>query len=193
MADGIAHTKLSFRSRKTLDLSSTPWSVVMMVRIISAIFFLSYHIFSTRRSSQLLPNAVLRNNTDISEQSKQLPTPPKPSRVQVMCSFAGNTASWQRLLKQLALNGMRCPILQRLEWPLILHLSFAKDVDVQSHKKIEYPGDHFDLIWTIARHVFLHIQVFREVLTRHLRSPYDEISAVTSENIPGLDDTSGSA
>jgi len=44
---------------------------------------------------------------------------------------------------------------------------FAKDVDVEHHKKIEYPGDQFDLIWTVV-------------------SPYDEIVAVTKQNIPDL-------
>jgi len=46
---------------------------------------------------------------------------------------------------------------------------FAKDVDVKHHKKIEYPGDRFDIIWTVVK-------------------PYDQIVAVTSEGIPGLDD-----
>lgn len=46
---------------------------------------------------------------------------------------------------------------------------FAKDVDVKHHKKIEYPSDRFDIIWTVAK-------------------PYDEIVAVTSEAVPGLDD-----
>lgn len=49
---------------------------------------------------------------------------------------------------------------------------FAKDVDVEHHKKIEYPGDRFDLIWTVVK-------------------PYDEIVAVTSENVPGLDGVGG--
>jgi hypothetical protein len=35
--------------------------------------------------------------------------------------------------------------------------------------KVNYPGDRFDLIWTI-------------------RNPYEEIESVTSEDIPGLDD-----
>ena len=46
---------------------------------------------------------------------------------------------------------------------------FAKDVDVKHHKKIEYPSDRFDIIWTVVK-------------------PYDEIIAVTSEGIEGLDD-----
>ena len=45
---------------------------------------------------------------------------------------------------------------------------FAKDVDVEHHHKIEYPGDRFDIIWTIVK-------------------PYDEIVTVTSEGIEGLD------
>ena len=45
---------------------------------------------------------------------------------------------------------------------------FAKDVDVEHHHKIEYPGDRFDIIWTVVK-------------------PYDEIVAVTSEGIEGLD------
>jgi hypothetical protein len=49
---------------------------------------------------------------------------------------------------------------------------FAKDVDVKHHKKIEYPGDKFDLIWTVVK-------------------PYDEIVAVTSENVRGLDGVDG--
>lgn len=49
---------------------------------------------------------------------------------------------------------------------------FAKDVDVEHHKKIEYPGDRFDLIWTVVK-------------------PYDEIVAVTSESVPGLDGVGG--
>jgi hypothetical protein len=48
---------------------------------------------------------------------------------------------------------------------------FAKDIDVKSHKNIEYPDDRFDLIWTVVK-------------------PYDEIVAVSSEDIPGLDDGS---
>jgi len=46
---------------------------------------------------------------------------------------------------------------------------FAKDVDVEHHHKIEYPGDRFDIIWTVVK-------------------PYDEIVAVTSEGVQGLDD-----
>ncbi|KIY02139.1 uncharacterized protein Z520_02277 [Fonsecaea multimorphosa CBS 102226] len=36
----------------------------------------------------------------------------------------------------------------------------------------EYPGDRFDLIWTI-------------------KAPYNKIDSITSENVPGLDDHSG--
>lgn len=35
--------------------------------------------------------------------------------------------------------------------------------------EVKYPGDRFDLIWTVM-------------------APYTEIASVTSENVPGLDD-----
>jgi hypothetical protein len=49
---------------------------------------------------------------------------------------------------------------------------FAKNVDIKHHKRIEYPSERFDLIWTVVK-------------------PYDEIVDVTSEAIPGLDDKTG--
>jgi hypothetical protein len=42
------------------------------------------------------------------------------------------------------------------------------DGNVNKHGEIEYPGDRFDVIWTIKK-------------------PYDEINEVSSENVPGLD------
>ncbi|KIN06909.1 hypothetical protein OIDMADRAFT_99361 [Oidiodendron maius Zn] len=47
--------------------------------------------------------------------------------------------------------------------------NFAKDLNVEHPKKIKYPSDRFDIIWTVTK-------------------PYDEIVAVTSEGIKGLDD-----
>ncbi|KAK3939374.1 hypothetical protein QBC46DRAFT_150231 [Diplogelasinospora grovesii] len=49
---------------------------------------------------------------------------------------------------------------------------FAKGTGVKDRDEIKYPGDRFDLIWVVPE-------------------PYDEITEVRSEDVPGLDDGHG--
>ena len=55
---------------------------------------------------------------------------------------------------------MKARNLMDLSGHLLGVFSFAKDVNVEHHKRIEYPGDAFNWIWTVIKYIFSFPVIF---------------------------------